>query len=60
MPVKPYRCRYEIANDILHVVSDSPLIEKKQQTSIGYSANLTHKQTVKFIRGLTNQGAPPR
>jgi predicted transcriptional regulator len=58
MPAKPisYRSRYEIVNDILHIINDNPVIKKKYKTGIGYSANLTHKQTVLFLRALIDQG----
>jgi predicted transcriptional regulator len=51
-----YRSRYEIANDILRVINDNPIIKKRHKTGIGYAANLSYSQTVKLVRGLIDQG----
>jgi predicted transcriptional regulator len=52
------RDRYDIVNDILSIVSNTQPIYRSQrhQTSIGYAANLTHPQTVKYLKGLIDEG----
>jgi predicted transcriptional regulator len=51
-----YRSRYEIANDILRIVNENPIIKRRHKTGNGYAANLTHWLTVKYLRGLVDQG----
>jgi predicted transcriptional regulator len=52
------RDRYDIVKDILSIVSNTQPIYRSQrhQTSIGYAANLTHPQTVKYLKGLFDEG----
>jgi predicted transcriptional regulator len=52
------RDRYDIVNDILSIVSNTQPIYRSQrhQTSIGYAANLTHPQTVKYLKQLVEEG----
>jgi predicted transcriptional regulator len=52
------RDRYDIVNDILSIVANTqPLYRnRRNQTSIGYAANLTHPQTVRFLKGLIDEG----
>jgi len=54
----PQRDRYDIIKDILEIVYDTePLYwNQMNQTRIGYNANLTHPQTVKYLRMLVSQG----
>ena len=61
MPLKtrqPQRDRYDIVKDILSIVSNTQPIYRSQrhQTSIGYAANLTHPQTVRYLKGLVDEG----
>lgn len=51
---QPHRDRYDIVNDILSIVSNTQSIYRSQrhQTSIGYAADLTHPQTVRYLKGL--------
>jgi len=52
-----FRSRYQIANDILHIVNDNPINKRRRhKTSIGHAAGLTHWQTVRYLRGLIHQG----
>jgi predicted transcriptional regulator len=51
-----YRSKYEIAYDILRIVNDNPIIKRRYKTGIGYAAGLTHWLTVKYLRGLIDQG----
>jgi predicted transcriptional regulator len=55
---QPHRDRYDIVKDILSIVSNTQPIYRSQrhQTSIGYAANLTHPQTVKYLKGLIDEG----
>jgi predicted transcriptional regulator len=52
------RDRYDIVNDILSIVSNTQPIYRSQrhQTSIGYAADLTHPQTVRYLKGLVDEG----
>ena len=50
-----HRDRYDIVNDILQTVSNNPIIKRRHKTGIGYAANLTHWQTVTYLKGLINQ-----
>ena len=50
-----YRDRYNIVNDILQTVSNNPIIKRRHETGIGYVANLTHWQTVTYLKGLIDQ-----
>jgi predicted transcriptional regulator len=54
----PQRDRYDIVKDILSIVFNTQPIYRSQrhQTSIGYAANLTHPQTVRFPKGLIDEG----
>jgi predicted transcriptional regulator len=47
-----HRDRYDIVNDILQTVSNNPIIKRRHKTGIGYAANLTHWQTVTYLKGL--------
>jgi predicted transcriptional regulator len=51
-----HRDRYDIVNDILQTVSNNPIIKRRHKTGIGYAANLTHWQTVTYLKGLIDQG----
>lgn len=50
------RDRYDIVKTILEIVYDTEPLYRNQmnQTWIGYNANLTHSQTVKYLRELVN------
>ena len=50
------RSRYEIANDILRIVNESPIIRRRHKTGIGYAARLTHWLTIKYLKGLIEKG----
>jgi predicted transcriptional regulator len=52
------RHRYIIVKEIFSIVSNIQPIYRSQrrQTSVGYAANLTHPQTVRYLRGLLNEG----
>ena len=50
-----HRNRYDIVNDILQTVSNIPIIKRRHKTGIGYAANLTHWQTVTYLKGLIDQ-----
>ena len=50
-----HRDRYDIVNDILQTVSNIPIIKRRHKTGIGYAANLTHWQTVTYLKGLIDQ-----
>jgi predicted transcriptional regulator len=54
----PQRDRHDIIHDILQLVSNTQPIYRSQrhQTSIGYAANLTHPQTVKYLKQLVEEG----
>jgi predicted transcriptional regulator len=47
-----HRSRYDVVDEILQVVFNSPPIERRHKTGIAYATNLTHKQTVKYLGGL--------
>jgi predicted transcriptional regulator len=51
------RDRHDIIHDILQLVSNTQPIYRSQrhQTSIGYAANLTHPQTVKYLKRLVDE-----
>ena len=51
-----HRSRYEITNDILHILGKYPAIRRRHKTGIGYAARLTHEFTVRYLRGLANEG----
>lgn len=55
---QPHRDRYDIIKNILSIVANTQPIYRSQrhQTSIGYAANLTHPQTVRFLRELVHEG----
>ena len=38
------------------MVNDNPIIKRRHKTGIGYAAGLTHGLTVKYLRGLIDQG----
>lgn len=50
----PQRDSYGIINSILSIVASAKPLYRNQmnQTRIGYEANLTHPQTVKYLRTL--------
>lgn len=52
------RDKYDIVKDILEIVYDTEPLYRNQmnQTRIGYKANLTHPQTVKYLRKLVDLG----
>jgi predicted transcriptional regulator len=52
------RDRYNIVKDILEIVYDTETLYRNQmnQTQVGYNANLTNSQSVKYLRGLANLG----
>jgi predicted transcriptional regulator len=54
----PQRDNYDIVKDILEKVYDTEPLYRNQmnQTRIGYDANLTHPQTVKYLRKLVELG----
>jgi predicted transcriptional regulator len=54
----PQRDRDDIIHDILQLVANTQPIYRSQrhQTSIGYAANLTHPQTVKYLKRLVEEG----
>jgi predicted transcriptional regulator len=58
MPIfhQPRRSRYEVVNEILQVIFSSPPIERRHKTGIAYATNLTHKQTVRYLDGLIEEG----
>ena len=52
----PQRDSYDIIKRILSIVASAKPLYRNQlnQTRIGYEANLTHPQTVKYLRMLVN------
>lgn len=54
----PQRDRYDIVKDVLEIVYDTEPLYRNQmnQTRIGYEANLTHPQTVKYLGMLVDRG----
>jgi predicted transcriptional regulator len=50
-----HRDRYNTVNDILQTGSNNPTIKRRHKTGIGYAANLTHWQTVTYLKGLIDQ-----
>jgi predicted transcriptional regulator len=54
----PQRDKYDIIKDLLTIVYDAkPLYRNHMnQTRLGYDANLTHPQTVKYLRELVELG----
>jgi predicted transcriptional regulator len=54
----PQRDQHEIVKDILRIVNTTqPLfLTRRNQTSIGHDAKLTHPQTVKYLKGLVDIG----
>lgn len=54
----PQRDTYDIVKDILEIVYDTEPLYRNQmnQTRIGHEANLTHPQTVKYLRMLVDLG----
>jgi predicted transcriptional regulator len=50
------RDRYYIVNDILHIVYYDPIVKRRSRSGIGYAAGLTHKMTLKYLRGLIELG----
>jgi predicted transcriptional regulator len=50
--------RYDIVKDVLEIVYDSEPVYRNQMTHImiGYEANLTHPQAVKYLRMLAELG----
>lgn len=56
MPVTiRYRSKFEIANDILRTVLESPAIKRRHKTTIGYGTSLAHWLTVKYLKILLDQ-----
>jgi len=56
MPVTiRYRSKFEIANDILRTVLESPAIKRRHKTTIGYATSLAHWLTVKYLKILVDQ-----
>lgn len=53
---QPHRDRYDIANDILHIVCNAPILSPRHKTGIGCAVSINHKQTAAFLRGLTDLG----
>ncbi|MGC2308549.1 MAG: winged helix-turn-helix domain-containing protein [Nitrososphaeraceae archaeon] len=53
----PQRDKYDIVKDILEIVYDAkPLFgNQMNQTRLGYEAELTHLQTIKYLRLLVDQ-----
>ena len=53
----PQRDKYDIVQDILEIVYDTKPLYRNQmnQTRIGYEAELTHPQTVKYLKLLVDQ-----
>jgi len=54
----PQRDHHDIVKDILEIVyTTQPLFRtRRSQTSIGHDANLTHPQTLKYLKGLVDIG----
>lgn len=54
----PHRDRHDIIKDILEIIYDTEPLYRNQmnQTRIGYEANLTHPQTVRYLRPLVDLG----
>jgi predicted transcriptional regulator len=54
----PQRDRLDILKDLVKIVYDAPPLYRNRmnQTRIGYEANLTHPQTVKYLRELVELG----
>jgi len=54
----PQRDRHDIVKDILEIVFDAKPLYRNQmnQRRVGYEANLTHPQTVKYLRKLVDLG----
>ncbi|MPZ06002.1 MAG: hypothetical protein GEU26_06210 [Nitrososphaeraceae archaeon] len=52
----PQRDRHDIIKDILEIVFDAKPLHRNQmnQTRVGYEANLTHPQTVRYLRLLVD------
>jgi predicted transcriptional regulator len=55
---QPHRDKLDIIKDILSTVAETePLYRnRRNQTSVGYAAYLTHPQTVRFLKGLIDEG----
>jgi predicted transcriptional regulator len=54
----PHRDRHDIIKDVLEIVYDTELVYRNQMNHImiGYEANLTHLQAVKYLRMLAELG----
>lgn len=52
------RDKYDIVKDILEIVYDIEPLYRNQmnQTRIGFEANLTHPQTIRYLRSLVDLG----
>lgn len=52
------RDKHDIVKDILEIVFDPTPLYRNQmdQTRVGYEANLTHSQTVRYLRELVDLG----
>jgi predicted transcriptional regulator len=52
---QPHRSRYDVVDEILQVIFNSPPIKRSHKTGIAYATNLTHKQTVRYLDGLIEE-----
>ncbi|MGH9987377.1 MAG: winged helix-turn-helix domain-containing protein [Nitrososphaeraceae archaeon] len=50
-----YRSKFEIVNDILRAVLESPAIKRRHRTTIGHATGLAHWLTVKYLKILVDQ-----
>ena len=50
-----YRSKFEIVNDILRTVLESPAIKRRHKTTIGHATGLAHWLTVKYLKVLVDQ-----
>ena len=50
-----YRSKFEIVNDILSAVLESPVIKRRHRTTIGHAIGLAHWLTVKYLKILVDQ-----
>jgi predicted transcriptional regulator len=57
LPSKPinYRSKFEIVNDILRTVLESPAIKRRHKTTIGHATGLAHWLTVKYLKVSVDQ-----
>jgi predicted transcriptional regulator len=52
---QPHRSRYDVVDEILQVIFNSPPIKRRHKTGIAYATNLTHKQTARYLDGLIEE-----